>query len=351
VITRFDNRRLFIGTIVVTVVVALFAWIVIEATRRMRDRGAHALLNISYDPTREFYREINSAFEREWESRTGKPLRIEQSHAGSVAQARAVIEGLEADVVTLASRGDIDSISQSTGLIAPDWRTRLPYAGSPYFSTVVFLVRAGNPRAIRDWTDLLRSGLRVATQSPRVSGGGRWVYLAAWGAAARQGGGPEAAFQFVSRLYAEASIPETGARASLSTFLSDSSSDVLLIWEDEARYARAISDQVEIVYPRASILAEPAVAVVDRLVDRRGTRAAATAYLEFLFSREGQETAARHHFRPRERGITSRDFPEVELFTVEEIFGSWEAAQSEHFAEGGTFDRILKNETLRNAPP
>lgn len=347
--TRFDKSRLLMSAIIIAAVVALFIWIVVETTRRIRNRGAQVLLNVSYDPTREFYEELNALFSREWQKETGQPLRIEQSHAGSIAQARAVIKGLEADVVTLSSRADIDSISQSTGLVASDWRTRLPHDSSPYFSTVVFLVRAGNPQDVRDWSDLVRPGLSVQTQSPRVSGGGRWVYLAAWGAVLRGGGDQQAASDFVSRLYANAAVSETGARASLSVFLQ-SSADVLLIWENEARHARDISRTVEIVYPGTSILAEPAVAVVDTLVDRRGTRSAATAYLRFLYTPKGQEMAARHHFRPRD-GLAVAGFPPVDFFTVEEMFGSWQSAEREHFADDGTFDRISKWKARREAPP
>ncbi len=347
---RFENKRLLTSAVIVATVVALFVWIVAETTRRIRNRGAQVLLNVSYDPTREFYQELNALFSSEWQTKTGRPLRIDQSHAGSIAQARAVIKGMEADVVTLSSRADIDSIRRSTELIAPNWQSRLPHDSSPYVSTVVFLVRAGNPHGIRDWPDLVRSEVTVHTQSPRVSGGGRWVYLAAWGAVLRGGGDHHAATNFVTRLYARTSIWETGARASLSTFLQ-SSADVLLIWENEARHARDISRDVEIVYPRASILAEPAIAVVDAIVDRRGTRAAATAYLQFLYSPKGQETAARHHFRPREAGASAAGFPSIDLFTIEEIFGSWEAADREHFAEGGTFDQISKWKAQKEAPP
>jgi sulfate/thiosulfate transport system substrate-binding protein len=298
-----------------------------------------ALLNVSYDPTRELYGAINAAFAKQWEAKTGQRVAIEQSHAGSGKQARAVIDGLEADVVTLGLAYDIDAIARS-GLIRPDWATRLPDHAAPFTSTIVFLVRKGNHRAIRDWDDLIKPGISVITPNPKTSGGARWNYLAAWGYAIQRGGGDAAARQFVGELYRHVPVLDSGARGATTTFVERGLGDVLLAWESEARLAvdKLGGDKVEIVIPSVSILAEPPVAVVDKNVDRRGTRDVATAYLQFLYSPEGQRIAAQSYFRPRD--ATAATFPAVQLFTIDEVFGGWPAAAPAHFDEGGVFDTL-----------
>jgi sulfate transport system substrate-binding protein len=303
------------------------------------------LLNVSYDPTRELYQEINSAFASRWMAETGEALVIDQSHGGSGKQARSVIDGLEADVVTLALPYDIDAIAAS-GAIARDWRTRLPENSCPYVSTIVFLVRQGNPKGIRDWGDLARSGISVVTPNPKTSGGARWNYLAAWGWALRQPGGDEArARELVRGIYRNAPILDTGARGSLVSFLERGIGDVLIAWENEALLAAAelAPGEVEIVMPTSSILAEPAVTWVDVVVKRRGTEKAARAYLEYLYTPDAQEIIARHHFRPSSDEVAARhvaSFPEIPLFTVDDLFGGWAAAHRAHFADGGVFDQI-----------
>jgi len=310
---------------------------------------AHApiqLMNVSYDPTREFYVDVNKAFVAQWShEHPGQPLSIEMSHGGSGAQARAVIDGLEADVVTLALPYDIDRIAQA-GAIAPDWQSRLPNNSAPYTSTMVFLVRAGNPKHIRDWNDLVRSDVSVITPNPKTSGGARWNYLAAWGYALRQPGGSAAsAREFVRRLYARVPVLDTGARGSTTTFVQRDIGDVLITWENEAHLALAEfpSAHFEIVTPSVSILAEPSVALVDRNVAKHHSREAAEAYLRFLFTPEAQEIAARRFFRPSDPQVLARhsaDFPQLQLFTAREVFGSWAQIQATHFADGGVFDQI-----------
>jgi sulfate/thiosulfate-binding protein len=298
-----------------------------------------ALLNVSYDPTRELYAAINAAFAKQWEAKTGQRVAIEQSHAGSGKQARAVIDGLEADVVTLGLAYDIDAIVKS-GLIRPDWATRLPDHAAPFTSTIVFLVRKGNPKAIHDWDDLIKPGISVITPNPKTSGGARWNYLAAWGYAIKRGGDDAAARRFVGELYRHVPVLDSGARGATTTFVERGLGDVLLAWENEARLAvdKLGQDKVEIVIPSLSILAEPPVAVVDKNVDRRGTREVATAYLQFLYSPEGQRIAAQSYFRPRD--VTATTFPAVQLFTIDEVFGGWSKAQPAHFDEGGVFDTV-----------
>jgi sulfate transport system substrate-binding protein len=310
------------------------------------------LLNVSYDPTRELYQAFDAAFVETWRGRTGQTVSIRQSHGGSGSQARAVIDGLQADVVTLALAYDIDAVARA-GLIAADWQERLPENSAPYTSTIVFLVRSGNPKGIRDWPDLVKAGVSVITPNPKTSGGARWNYLAAWGSALRQpGGNDDAARQFVTRLFANVPVLDSGARGSTNTFVQRGIGDVLLAWENEAHLALAeTGGAVEIVVPSVSILAEPPVAVVDQVVDKRGTRALAEAYLQFLYTPEGQALAARHHYRPRDPGVAARyaaTFAEVELFTIGDVFGGWPTAQAAHFADGGTFDQIYKPE---NAAP
>jgi sulfate/thiosulfate transport system substrate-binding protein len=303
-------------------------------------------LNVSYDPTRELYVAVNSAFAKYWKAKTGKDLQFRQSHGGSGSQARAVIDGLDADVITLALAYDIDAVSNA-GLIHKDWQKRLPQNSSPYTSTIVFLVRKGNPKGIKDWSDLVRSGIQVITPNPKTSGGARWNYLAAWEYAKRKHAGSDAkAREFVTALFKNVPVLDSGARGSTTTFVQRGIGDVLLAWENEAYLALAEEkDKVEIVTPSISILAEPPVAVVDKVVARRGTKAVADAYLQFLYSPEGQEIAARNHYRPRDQKVAAKyagTFAKVELFTIDQAFGGWQNAQKAHFNDGGTFDRIYR---------
>ena len=313
--------------------------------------AAHAadltLLNVSYDPTRELYVEFNKAFAAAYQKEAGKSVEIRQSHGGSGAQARAVIDGLQADVVTLALAYDIDAIA-AKGLIADDWQKRLPLNASPYTSTIVFLVRKGNPKAIKDWDDLVKPGVAVITPNPKTSGGARWNYLAAWGFAEKNYGSVDKARQFVAELYGHVPVLDTGARGATVTFVERGVGDVLIAWENEAFLAlhEFSRDKFEIVAPPRSILAEPPLAVVDAVADKKGTRAVAEAYLRYWYTREGQEIAARNSYRPRDPEIAKEyesSFSKVDLFTVDEVFGGWARAQKEHFAEGGIFDQIYKN--------
>ena len=308
--------------------------------------GAQTLLNVSYDPTRELYQDVNAAFIRYWQTKSGKTASIRQSHGGSGAQARQVIDGLDADVVTLGLAYDIDAIAQS-GLIRPDWQKRLPQNSAPYTSTVVFLVRKGNPKGIKDWPDLLKPGVHIITPNPKTSGGARWNYLAAWGYALKQPGGTDAtAKAFVTEVFRRVPVLDTGARGATTTFVERGLGDVLLAWENEAYLAAdEAKEKVEIVVPSISVLAEPPVAIVDRVVDRKGTRAVAEAYLQYLYTAEGQEIAAKRHYRPRDAGVAAKyanSFAKVKLFTIDETFGGWQTAQKTHFADGGTFDQIYK---------
>ena len=307
------------------------------------------LLNVSYDPTREFYQEVDRAFIQHWQSESGQTIKINQSHGGSGAQARAVIEGLEADVVTLALAYDIDQIAQHGHLLPSDWQARLPFGSTPYTSTIVFLVRAGNPKNIHDWDDLIKPGIQVITPNPKTSGGARWNYLAAWGFALKQSGGDEdKARAFVTALYRNVPVLDSGARGATTTFAQRGLGDVLIAWENEAylSIAELGAGKVEVVEPSISILAEPPVAVIDQNVDRHGTRKIAEAYLQFLYSPEGQALAAKNFYRPRVvDGIDSAAlarFPEVEMFTIDDVFGGWSKAQATHFADGGMFDQIYK---------
>jgi sulfate/thiosulfate-binding protein len=323
---------------------AAFAALALVATAALA--GAQTLLNVSYDPTRELYQDVNSAFARYWKSKSGQTVSIRQSHAGSGAQARAVIEGLDADVVTLALAYDVDAIAKE-GLLNAAWQKRLPNNSSPYTSTVVFVVRKGNPKGIKDWADLAKPGIQIVTANPKTSGGARWNYLAAWGAALRQPGGSEQkARQFVSDLYKKVPVLDSGARGSTITFVQRRIGDVLLAWENEAYLALQESPgQLEIVTPPVSILAEPPVAVIDKVVDRKGTRAVAEAYLQYLYSPEGQEIAAKRHFRPRDEKVAAKyaaTFAGATLFTVDDVFGGWQKAQTTHFADGGVFDQIYR---------
>lgn len=306
-----------------------------------------ALLNVSYDPTRELYREFNQAFARYWQTKAnGQQLVVKQSHGGSGGQARAVIDGLDADVVTLALAYDVDAIAKA-GLIDAGWSAELPQNSAPYTSTIVFLVRKGNPKGLKDWNDLVKPGIQVITPNPKTSGGARWNYLAAWHYARAQSDGDEAAArQFVTALFKNVPVLDSGARGSTTTFMERGIGDVLLAWENEAYLALAeAKDRVEIVTPSLSILAEPSVAVVDRVAERKGTTEVARAYLEYLYSSEAQEIAAKHHYRPRNQEIAAKysaTFASVTLFTIDAAFGGWEAAQKTHFADGGTFDQIYR---------
>jgi len=304
------------------------------------------LLNVSYDPTRELYQQLNEVFAKEWQAKTGEAITIQQSHGGSGKQARAVIDGLEADVVTLALAYDIDAIAKK-GLIATDWQKRLGNNSAPYTSTIVFLVRKGNPKGIKDWSDLTKPGVQVITPNPKTSGGARWNYLAAWGYALHKNNKDEkAARTFVADLYHNVPVLDTGARGSTVTFVERGIGDVLLAWENEAFLALKEfgSDKFEIVAPSESILAEPPVAVVDKVVDAKGTRKQAEAYLNFLYSPEAQEIIAKNSYRPRDAAVEEKykdAFPKVSLFTIDE-FGGWTKAQETHFADGGIFDQIYK---------
>lgn len=305
------------------------------------------LLNVSYDPTRELYQDFNAAFAKHWQAKTGEAISIRQSHGGSGRQARAVIDGLEADVVTLALAYDIDVLHDRGHLIPADWQKKLPNNASPYTSTIVFLVRRGNPKQIRDWVDLAKSGVEVVTPNPKTSGGARWNYLAAWAYAKQQPGGTDAsARDFVKRIYANTKVMDTGARGSLTTFAERGIGDVFISWENEAHLAvkELGPTRFEIVVPSVSILAEPPVAVVDKVVDKRGTRKQAQAYLEYLYTPEGQEIAAKHYYRPRDPKVAAKyrqQFLPVKLFTIDEAFGGWRAAQKTHFDDGGVFDQIV----------
>jgi sulfate/thiosulfate-binding protein len=304
------------------------------------------LLNVSYDPTRELYQDYNAAFAKYWKDKTGDSLKIEQSHGGSGKQARAVIDGLEADVVTLALAYDVDAIAEKARLLPADWQKRLPNNSSPYTSTIVFLVRKGNPKGIKDWNDLVKPGVGVIPANPKTSGAARWTYLAAWGYALKKEGGSEAkAKDFVGKFYKNVPVFDTGARGATTTFVQRGIGDVLVGWENEAilSLAESAKGEFEIVWPPISILAEPPVTLVDKNAKRKGTEAVAKAYLEYLYTPEGQEIAAKRHYRPRNVEVAAKyavEFPKLELFTIDEVFGGWQKAQKKHFADGGVFDQI-----------
>ncbi|GAA4408694.1 sulfate ABC transporter substrate-binding protein [Quisquiliibacterium transsilvanicum] len=302
------------------------------------------LLNVSYDPTRELYADFNQAFVKHWRAKTGQEVSVKQSHGGSGKQARSIIDGLEADVATLALAGDTDALHANGGLIPANWQSRLPLNSSPYTSTIVLVVRKGNPKGIRDWDDLVKPGISVITPNPKTSGGARWNYLAAWEFAKRKLGGEAQAKDFVGRLYRNVAVLDSGARGSSTTFAQRGQGDVFVSWENEAHLLqREFDGRFEIVYPSLSILAEPAVTVVDKTVDRKGTRAVATAYLEHLYSDEGQDIAGKHFYRPtsaKAQAKYARQFPKVALFGIDEAFGGWAKAGKVHFADGGIFDQI-----------
>jgi sulfate transport system substrate-binding protein len=330
-----------------------------------------SLLNVSYDPTRELYEDVNVAFARQWQETHHQRVHINQSHGGSGRQARSVIDGLPADVVTLALAGDIDAIAEQAKLLPLNWQQRLPDNSAPYYSTIVFLVRAGNPKQIHDWGDLVRDGVQVITPNPRTSGGARWNYLAAWGFALERGLGGDLgkvvdspkdvlekadaeAEDFVRQLYRHVPVQDTGARAATNTFVQRGIGDVLLAWENEALLAQAQmgEEAFDIVMPSVSILAEPPVALVDAVVDRKGTRGVAEAYLQYLYSDEGQDIVARNYFRPRVRAIAEAyadRFPKIRLFTIDDVFGGWREAQQKHFKDGGIYDRIFSAEAASSS--
>ncbi len=306
------------------------------------------LLNVSYDPTRELYQEVNAAFSKAWKEKTGDTVTIQQSHGGSGKQARAVIDGLQADVVTLALAFDVDAIAEKAKLFPSDWQKRLPNNSAPYTSTIVFLVRKGNPKGIKDWADLIQPGLSVVTPNPKTSGGARWNYLAAWGVALRTYGQDAAkAKEFVGKLYKNVPVLDSGARGATTTFVQRGIGDVLISWENEAFLAvkEFGADKLEVVVPSLSILAEPPVTLVDRVVKRKGTETVARAYLDFLYSEAGQEIAGKNFYRPRSAQAAAKYanvFPKIELFTIDEVFGGWQKAQKTHFNDGGVFDEIQR---------
>ncbi len=305
------------------------------------------LLNVSYDPTRELYADYNKVFAEYWKAKTGDDVVIKQSHGGSGKQARAIIDGLRADVATLALAADVDALHDHGDLIPADWQKRLPQNSAPYTSTIVFLVRKGNPQHIKDWDDLVRAGVSVITPNPKTSGGARWNYLAAWGYALRKYGSEDKARQFVASLYGNVPVLDSGARGATTTFVQRGIGDVAISWENEAYLALKEfgADKFEIIVPSVSILAEPTVTVVDKVVRKKGTEEVAKAYLEYLYSEEGQEVAARNFYRPRNAGVAAKyadHFTKLDLFTIDEVFGGWTKAQKTHFADGGVFDQIYQ---------
>jgi sulfate/thiosulfate-binding protein len=308
--------------------------------------GPVKLLNVSYDPTRELYQDINAAFAKQWKAKTGVDVQISQSHGGSGKQARSVIDGLQADVVTLALAYDIDVLSQKSRLVPKNWQSRLPNNSTPYTSTIVFLVRKGNPKHIKDWDDLVKPGVGVITPNPKTSGGARWSYLAAWGYALKKNNGDEKkAQEFVTRVYKNVPVLDSGARGSTTTFVQRGIGDVLLSWENEAFLAlnQLGKDKFEVVTPSISILAEPPVSIVDKVAAKRGTTEVAKAYLQFLYSEEGQEIGARNYYRPQSSQALAKyanQFPKLTLFTIDELFGGWQKTQTKHFEDGGIFDKI-----------
>jgi sulfate transport system substrate-binding protein len=302
------------------------------------------LLNVSYDPTRELYVEFNAAFAKHWKAKTGQEVTIKQSHGGSGKQARSIIDGLDADVATLALAGDTDALNKNGAWVPADWQKRLPHNSSPYTSTIVLVVRQGNPKGIKDWDDLIKPGVSVITPNPKTSGGARWNYLAAWEFAKRKFGGDAKAKDFIAKLYANVPVLDSGARGSSITFAQRNQGDVFISWENEAYLLeKEFGSKVDIIYPSLSILAEPAVSVVDKNVDKKGTRAVATAYLEYLYTDEGQDIAGKNFYRPtsaKAQAKYAKQFPSLKLFTIEEAFGGWTKAAKDHFADGGSFDQI-----------
>jgi sulfate transport system substrate-binding protein len=332
-------RRQFISALAL----ASLAWGTLAAAAP----GPVELLNVSYDPTRELYRDVNSAFAKQWKAKTGQDVTIKQSHGGSGAQARAVIDGLPADVVTLALAGDIDAIAAKSGALPATWQTRLPQNSTPYYSTIVFLVRKGNPKGIHDWADLIKPDVKVITPNPKTSGGARWNYLAAWGYAQRKTGTVAGAKDYMVKLFRNVPVLDSGARGATTSFVQRGQGDVLLAWENEAFLAQNEfgRDKFEIVAPSVSVLAEPPVAMIDRNVDKKGTRAVAEAYLRFLYTPEGQAVIARNFYRPRDKAVAARStgqFPKLTLLSIDRNFGGWKRAQPAHFADGAMFDQIFE---------
>ena len=322
----------------------IFASLVLAALPAFADV---TLLNVSYDPTRELYQDFNRSFAKRWEDTAKEKVTIRQSHGGSGKQARSVIDGLDADVVTLALAYDIDEIAERAKLLPSDWQKRLPHNSAPYTSTIVFVVRKGNPKGIRDWADLAKPGISIVTPNPKTSGGARWNYLAAWGSVLKKGGTEEQAKQFVANLYKNVAVLDSGARGSTTTFVERGIGDVLIAWENEAYLSMKElgPGKLEIVTPGVSILAEPPVAVVDKVADKKGTRKVAQAYLEHWYTAEGQEIAARNFYRPVDPKVAARhesQFAKVKLFGIDEVFGGWRKAQKTHFADGGVFDQIFQ---------
>ena len=332
------NRRLLVTALAALPILFSFG------PKQALSQSSVALLNVSYDPTRELYTEYNAAFIKHWKSKTGQDVSIKQSHGGSGRQARSIIDGLEADVATLALAGDIDALHSNGGWIPKDWQRRLPSNSSPYTSTIVLVVRQGNPKNIKDWDDLIRPDVKVITPNPKTSGGARWNYLAAWEFAKRKYGSDAKAQEFVKKVYDNVVVLDTGARGSSTSFAQRNQGDVFLSWENEAYLLeKEFGSKVDFVYPSLSILAEPPVTVVDRVVDRRGTRAVAQAYLEFLYTEEAQDIIGKHFYRPRSQKAQAKyakQLPKLNLFTIDEAFGGWEKATQVHFVDGGTFDQI-----------
>ena len=336
--TKFSTRTL----LVLSLCLVIFKFISVAHAQQ----PPVTLLNVSYDPTRELYADYNAAFTKYWKAKANQDVTIKQSHGGSGKQARSVIDGIDADVVTLALAGDVDALVKHGGLIPNEWQKRLPHNSAPYTSTIVFLVRKGNPKGIKDWDDLVKPGLAVITPNPKTSGGARWNYLAAWEFAKRKNGGSDAkAKEFVGQLYKNVPVLDTGARGSTITFVQRNVGDVLLTWENEAFLALKEfgAEKFQVVVPSISILAEPTVTVVDKNVDKKGTRAVATAYLDYLYSDEGQDIAGRHYYRPtgdKAKAKYASQFAKLTLFTIDQSFGGWTKADKDHFAEGGSFDQI-----------
>ena len=324
---------------------SLAAALALGGLRAQAQPPAVTLLNVSYDPTRELYAEYNAAFSRYWKAKTGQSVTIKQSHGGSGRQARSVIDGLDADVVTLALAGDIDALIKNGKLIPADWQKRLPHNSAPYNSTIVLVVRQGNPKGIKDWDDLIKPGVSVITPNPKTSGGARWNYLAAWEFAKSKFGSDAMAKDFVTKLYNNVPVLDTGARGSSISFAQRNQGDVLISWENEAYLlAKEFGGKVDVIYPSISILAEAPVSVVDRNVDRKGTRTVAEEYLKYLYSEEGQDIAGKNFYRPavseKAKAKYAKQFPELKLFTIDQAFGGWTRADKEHFADGGSFDAI-----------
>ncbi len=320
------------------------AAVVATATLGAAAQQAVTLLNVSYDPTRELYVEFNAAFAKYWKAKAGQDVTIKQSHGGSGKQARSVIDGLDADVVTLALAGDVDALNKNGGWLVPDWQKHLPHNSAPYTSTIVLVVRQGNPKGIKDWDDLIKPGVSVITPNPKTSGGARWNYLAAWEFAKRKLGSDTKAKDFIQALYKNVPVLDTGARGSSITFAQRNQGDVFISWENEAHLLeKEFGSKVDIIYPSISILAEPPVSVVDKNVDRKGTRAVAQAYLEYLYSDEGQDIAGKNFYRPISEKFQAKyvkQLPRINLFTIEQAFGGWAKADKDHFADGGSFDQI-----------